>query len=135
MSLCKTKVSQGIQTRPRSIQYFFETKFPFFQSKVIRVLNLWQKNEVFTSDVIQPLFDLANPNSELAKQMDDQSKRGLLGNADGPSSVEKPAKAPKIQIAPETQTQNRQPPPQQQPEDQVGFLSLKVFYRLLIDPS
>jgi RNA-binding protein 16 len=44
----------------------------YFQSKVIRVLNLWQKNEVFPSEVIQPLFDLANPNSDLAKQMDDQ---------------------------------------------------------------
>ncbi|VVC37250.1 RNA polymerase II-binding domain,ENTH/VHS,CID domain,RNA recognition motif domain [Cinara cedri] len=32
------------------------------KSKVIRVLNLWQKNAVFTTDVIQPIFDLAaNP--------------------------------------------------------------------------
>lgn len=36
-----------------------------FQSKVIRVLNLWQKNAVFTTDVIQPIFDLAsNPDYE-----------------------------------------------------------------------
>ena len=42
------------------------------KSKIIRVLNLWQKNEVFVSEVIQPLFDLANPNSELSKQMEDQ---------------------------------------------------------------
>lgn len=36
--------------------------FIVFQSKVIRVLNLWQKNAVFTTDVIQPIFDLAaNP--------------------------------------------------------------------------
>ena len=79
---------------------------------MIRVLNLWQKNEVFASEVIQPLFDLANPNSELAKQMDEQSKRGLLGG-DGPSDI-KPVKTAKIQVAAETQMQNRQ-----QPEDQV----------------
>ncbi|CAO1403760.1 unnamed protein product [Diamesa serratosioi] len=31
------------------------------KSKIIRVLNLWQKNNVFAPDVIQPLFDLADP--------------------------------------------------------------------------
>jgi hypothetical protein len=37
------------------------------QSKVIRVLNLWQKNSVFPPAVIQPLLDLATDptNSEL----------------------------------------------------------------------
>lgn len=36
-----------------------------FQSKVIRVLNLWQKNAVFTTDVIQSIFDLTdNPDYE-----------------------------------------------------------------------
>lgn len=40
------------------------------KSRVIRVLNLWQKNEVFASELIQPLFDLANPNSEISKQME-----------------------------------------------------------------
>ena len=92
-----------------------------FQSKVIRVLNLWQKNEVFTSDVIQPLFDLANPNSDLAKQMDDQAKRGLLGGSG--SGSDKPSKTPMLQIAPETQTQNRQSSQQQQSDDQVGHPS------------
>ena len=43
------------------------------------MLNLWQKNEVFTSEVIQPLFDLANPNSELSKQMDDQMAQAGAG--------------------------------------------------------
>ena len=34
-----------------------------FQSKVIRVLNLWQKNNVFPMSIIQPLMDLAaDPN-------------------------------------------------------------------------
>lgn len=30
------------------------------QSKVIRVLNLWQRNAVFPPEVIQPLFDMAD---------------------------------------------------------------------------
>lgn len=30
-----------------------------FQSKIVRVLNLWQKNSVFKSDIIQPLLDMA----------------------------------------------------------------------------
>ena len=38
----------------------------FLQSKIIRVLNLWQKNNVFPYTVVQPLLDLAsdpqNPN-------------------------------------------------------------------------
>merc|ERR1712018_172619 len=46
------------------------------KSRIIRVLNLWQKNEVFTAEVIQPLFDLANPSSELHRQVEEQIKRG-----------------------------------------------------------
>ena len=47
--------------------YFFFNLF-VFQSKIVRVLNLWQKNNVFMSEVIQPLLDLtADPNNpELA---------------------------------------------------------------------
>lgn len=33
--------------------------------KVVRVLNLWQKNGVFNSQVIQPLLDMAHPNSSM----------------------------------------------------------------------
>lgn len=40
----------------------------FFQSKVIRVLNLWQKNQVFAPEVIQPLFDLADPNHPIHRE-------------------------------------------------------------------
>ena len=40
------------------------------------MLNLWQKNEVFTADIIGPLFDLANPSSETFRSMDEQIKRG-----------------------------------------------------------
>ncbi len=34
---------------------------------MIRVLNLWQKNQVFAPEVIQPLFDLADPNHAIHK--------------------------------------------------------------------
>ena len=44
------------------------------KSKVIRVVNLWQKNNVFHSDAIQPLFDMANPQSEIFKNLDQQMK-------------------------------------------------------------
>ena len=44
------------------------------KSKVIRVLNLWQKNNVFSSESIQPLFDLANPHSDIFKKLDYQMK-------------------------------------------------------------
>ena len=44
------------------------------KSKVIRVLNLWQKNNVFHSDAIQQLFDLANPHSDIFKKLDHQMK-------------------------------------------------------------
>lgn len=30
------------------------------QSRIVRVLNLWQKNNVFTPEVIQPLLDMAS---------------------------------------------------------------------------
>ena len=64
----------------------------YFQSRVIRVLNLWQKNEVFASEVIQPLFDLANPNSELSKQMEEQvSKAGIsIQKSSGSSTKQGP---------------------------------------------
>lgn len=43
------------------------TSLSLFQSKIIRVLNLWQKNQVFAPEVIQPLFDLADPNHPIHK--------------------------------------------------------------------
>lgn len=42
---------------------------PEEKGKIIRVLNLWQKNQVFTPDVIQPLFDqLADPNNPIHRE-------------------------------------------------------------------
>lgn len=49
----------------RNMQTTFASLFhcvPEDKSKIIRVLNLWQKNNVFAPEVIQPLFDLADPN-------------------------------------------------------------------------
>ena len=72
------------------------------QSRVIRVLNLWQKNEVFTADIIQPLFDLANAASDLYRQVDDQIKRGGekagSGGASAGNSNPTPSKAGSIQV-------------------------------------
>lgn len=34
--------------------------FFLYQSKIVRVLNLWQKNGVFDMDIIQPLMDMVN---------------------------------------------------------------------------
>ncbi|XP_017839117.1 SR-related and CTD-associated factor 4 isoform X3 [Drosophila busckii] len=42
---------------------------PEDKSRIIRVLNLWQKNNVFKSEVIQPIFDLADPNHPIYHQM------------------------------------------------------------------
>ena len=42
------------------------------QSKVIRVLNLWQKNQVFPPEVIQPIFDLADPESAASRAIEQQ---------------------------------------------------------------
>lgn len=36
--------------------------------KIVRVLNLWQRNSVFTTDVIQPLLDMANPNVSIKSE-------------------------------------------------------------------
>nr|XP_014286010.1 uncharacterized protein LOC106686920 isoform X3 [Halyomorpha halys] len=47
----------------RNIQTTFAHLFncpPDDKGKIVRVLNLWQKNQVFTPDVIQPLLDMAS---------------------------------------------------------------------------
>lgn len=49
----------------RNVKETFANLFrcaPEDKSRIIRVLNLWQKNSVFAPEVIQPIFDLADPN-------------------------------------------------------------------------
>jgi hypothetical protein len=57
---------------------------PLSQSKIIRVLNLWQKNNVFAPEVIQPLFDLANPDHPVhqafMQQQQQQNQPGDMAN-------------------------------------------------------
>ncbi|XP_064095293.1 SR-related and CTD-associated factor 4-like isoform X7 [Macrobrachium nipponense] len=52
------------------VTFFYLFKCPQEdKSKVIRVLNLWQRNQVFAEDIIQPLFDLADPNSAIQREV------------------------------------------------------------------
>jgi len=63
------------------------------KSKVIRVLNLWQKNSVFPSEIIQPLFDMANRDSDIYRSLDNQLKLTGKLTQSGPT----PDKPPKPQ--------------------------------------
>ncbi|XP_071133579.1 SR-related and CTD-associated factor 4-like isoform X2 [Mytilus edulis] len=65
------------------------------KSKIVRVLNLWQKNNVFMSEVIQPLLDLtADPNNpEMAAQVQRAAeyivnKTGATTKAAGASNLD-----------------------------------------------
>lgn len=48
---------------PITFNNLFSGCLPDDKPKIVRVLNLWQKNRVFASHVILPLLDLANPNA------------------------------------------------------------------------
>lgn len=89
-----------------------------FQSKIIRVLNLWQKNNVFAPEVIQPLFDLANPDHPvhqafMQQQQQQQSQQGDSNGLNVP----------------------RESPHQSQKEEQGGgeTVRIKVFIKKLLD--
>lgn len=58
-----------------------------FQRNIIRVLNLWQKNNVFTSQVIQPLLDMADPNHPLHQEIQMQNSTAN-GKALSPGSYD-----------------------------------------------
>lgn len=75
----------------RNIQTTFVHLFkcpPEEKCRLIRVLNLWQKNNVFAPEIIQPLFDLADPNNplhqQLAAQMNESTNTNGM-NASGPA--------------------------------------------------
>lgn len=54
--------------------------------KIVRVLNLWQKNGVFDSQIIQPLLDMANPGSALPIDPNSLSAASPSGSMDNSSS-------------------------------------------------
>ncbi|KAH8372861.1 hypothetical protein KR009_006589, partial [Drosophila setifemur] len=58
---------------------------PEDKSRIIRVLNLWQKNNVFKSEVIQPIFDLADPSHPIYHQMPPMGAGGGPGGNLGPA--------------------------------------------------
>ncbi|XP_037079200.1 SR-related and CTD-associated factor 8-like, partial [Pollicipes pollicipes] len=62
---------------------------PEDKSKVIRVLNLWQKNQVFPPEVIQPIFDLADPESATSREIEQQ----LLAKEQQPTPAAPPSTA------------------------------------------
>lgn len=57
--------------------HFFVPYFPL-QSKIVRVLNLWQKNGVFKIEVIQPLLDMAAGSSSAAAAYTGTDESGAL---------------------------------------------------------
>ncbi|CAH2084451.1 unnamed protein product [Euphydryas editha] len=48
---------------------------------IIRVLNLWQKNNVFSPEVIQPLLDMADPNHPLHLEIMQQQNNTANGSS------------------------------------------------------
>ncbi|CAL8130112.1 unnamed protein product [Orchesella dallaii] len=56
------------------------------KAKVIRVLNLWQKNRIFSPEVIQPLFDLADPQNPIWEQIQNSNPELALGGGGGGSN-------------------------------------------------
>ncbi|XP_059226600.1 SR-related and CTD-associated factor 4 isoform X2 [Stomoxys calcitrans] len=61
---------------------------PEDKSRIIRVLNLWQKNNVFAPEVIQPIFDLADPNHPIYSMppATAASSSGMTSSAAGDTS-------------------------------------------------
>ncbi|CAG2101279.1 unnamed protein product [Medioppia subpectinata] len=51
--------------------------------KIVRVLNLWQRNNVFTAETIQPLLDMANPNAALSAMKFDGSPQPHMNSGGG----------------------------------------------------
>lgn len=56
------------------------------KAKIIRVLNLWQKNKIFGPQVIQPLFDLADPQNPIWEQINQNSNSENFGLGGGGGS-------------------------------------------------
>lgn len=68
----------------RNIQATFSNLFrcsPEDKSRIIRVLNLWQKNNVFAPETISPLFDLADPNHPIHQQIQPSAGGGPMDHS------------------------------------------------------
>ncbi|CAK1555286.1 unnamed protein product [Leptosia nina] len=73
----------------KNMQQTFANLFrcpPEDKRNIIRVLNLWQKNNVFSPEVIQPLLDMADPNHPLHLEIQQQQNN----TANGPASQHTP---------------------------------------------
>jgi len=55
------------------------------KSKVIRVLNLWQKNAIFPPEAIQPLFDMADSSHPKYKEVAQWIHSKSAASSAGPS--------------------------------------------------
>ncbi|XP_038214118.1 SR-related and CTD-associated factor 4-like isoform X2 [Zerene cesonia] len=67
----------------KNMQQTFANLFrcpPEDKRNIIRVLNLWQKNNVFGPDVIQPLLDMADPNHPLHLEIQQQQNNTANGS-------------------------------------------------------
>ncbi|XP_073955401.1 SR-related and CTD-associated factor 8-like [Choristoneura fumiferana] len=68
----------------KNMQQTFANLFrcpPENKGNIIRVLNLWQKNNVFGPDVIQPLMDMADPNHPLHQEIQQQQNNNANGSS------------------------------------------------------
>ncbi|XP_010121993.1 PREDICTED: protein SCAF8-like, partial [Chlamydotis macqueenii] len=52
-------------------------------SKIVRVLNLWQKNNVFKSEIIQPLLDMAGGNPPVVTPVLPSTTAAMSNNTPG----------------------------------------------------
>ncbi|XP_044738014.1 SR-related and CTD-associated factor 4 isoform X2 [Chrysoperla carnea] len=74
----------------KNMQQTFANLFrcpPEDKSKVIRVLNLWQKNQVFAPEVIQPLFDFVDPNHPIHREAQLAAQQANAANGVNASSM------------------------------------------------
>ncbi|XP_063534977.1 SR-related and CTD-associated factor 4 [Cydia strobilella] len=68
----------------KNMQQTFANLFrcpPENKGNIIRVLNLWQKNNVFGPEVIQPLMDMADPNHPLHQEIQQQQNNTANGSS------------------------------------------------------
>lgn len=52
--------------------------FSLHQTKILRVLNLWEKNGVFEMDIIQPLMDMCNETIVPAPTLQGREKHMII---------------------------------------------------------